>query len=98
MGLAASALALFTCLAACESAEDEPEQGDSTDPNYAGSYTIMNASTGTEVTVTVEGGVRSIVANGLPNHTTGDFPNGQNPNSSVLRSTRTHLPPGPPSP
>jgi len=46
---------------------------------YTGSYTIMDSRT--EVTVTVENGVRTIVANGLPNHETGDFPNADNPNS-----------------
>ena len=46
-----------------------------------GSYTIMNETTGTRVIVTVENGVRRIMANGLPDHETGEFPNPGNPNS-----------------
>ncbi len=48
---------------------------------YAASYTIEDHSTGTEVSVTVENGTRHIVANGLPNHETGEFPNRGNPNT-----------------
>ena len=48
---------------------------------YAGSYAIMNETTGTEVTVTVGNGFRTIVANGLPAHDTGQFPNAENPNA-----------------
>lgn len=48
---------------------------------YLGDYTLTDEEFGTEVTVTVADGVRTIVANSLPNHETGDFPNSGNPNT-----------------
>lgn len=59
---------------------------------YAGSYTIVNETTGTEVTVTVENGIRTIVSNGLPNHQTGVFPNAGNPNTITERTLSYQFP------
>ncbi|MEM8707144.1 MAG: YHYH protein [Actinomycetota bacterium] len=66
--------------------EDEDHDHDddtvSTDmSDYLGDYTLIDEEFGTEVTVTVTDGVRTIVANSLPNHETGDFPNSGNPNT-----------------
>lgn len=49
--------------------------------DFFGSYEIDDNTYGTEVTVTVSGSTRTIVANALPNHETGDFPNSGNPHS-----------------
>lgn len=48
---------------------------------YLGDYTLVDDVFGTEVTVTVADGIRTIDANALPNHETGDFPNSGNPNA-----------------
>ncbi len=49
--------------------------------SYLGSYTLDDTQFGTRVTTTVEGGVRTIVTNALPDTETGTFPNEGNPNS-----------------
>ena len=49
--------------------------------DYLGSYTLIDESFGTQVTVTVDGATRIIASNTLPNHETGDFPNSGNPNA-----------------
>ena len=49
--------------------------------SYLGSYTLNDKRFGTQVTTTVEGGVRTIVTNALPDTETGTFPNEGNPNS-----------------
>ena len=48
-----------------------------------------------KVTITVSGGVRLIVANGLPDHTTGQFPGRGNPNRISAQSYNFHLPTDP---
>lgn len=48
---------------------------------YLGSYSLMDEVFGTMTTVTVGGGVRSIVTNALPDHEVGEFPNPGNPNT-----------------
>jgi hypothetical protein len=58
--------------------------GDSTPlvaSDYLGSYTLIDESFGTIVTVRVSNSIRSIQSNSLPNHETGDFPNDGNPNT-----------------
>jgi hypothetical protein len=62
---------------------------------YAGSYTIINEETGTQLSVTVENGVRTIVSNGLPNHETGEFPNAGNPNVISEQHYNLSLPTAP---
>ncbi|MEV0963337.1 YHYH protein [Streptomyces sp. NPDC049910] len=57
-----------------------------------GSYSIRDSTTGTEMDVTVSGSTRSIRANGLPNHATGDFPNPGNPNTISAQSYAFELP------
>lgn len=47
---------------------------------YLGSYTLVDQQFGTTVTVTVDGPIRTIISNALPDHETGDFPNRGNPN------------------
>ena len=49
--------------------------------DFLGDYNLIDDEFGTEVTVTVDGGTRTIVANSLPNHETGEFPNSGNPNT-----------------
>ncbi len=61
-----------------------------TSPSYAadtfvsdvtGSYSFEDAATGCVVDVSVANGVRRIRSNGIPNHSTGQFPNSSNPNA-----------------
>lgn len=49
--------------------------------DYLSSYTLDDAEFGTQVTVTVDGTTRTVAANALPDHETGDFPNEGNPNT-----------------
>ncbi len=60
--------------------------------DYMGSYTIDDADHGTEVTVTVSGDTRTIAANALPNHATGEFPNSGNPNAISAQSNSYSFP------
>lgn len=60
-------------------------EGNTSSP-YAASYLLMNETYGTEVVVTVDGGLRTIEANGIPDHETGEFPNAGNPNSISAQS------------
>jgi hypothetical protein len=48
-----------------------------------------------KVTITVSGGERLVVANGLPNHTTGQFPGRGNPNRISAQSYNFHIPASP---
>ena len=57
--------------------------------DVSGSYTIEHPDTGTVTAVVVADGVRTIDANGLPDHETGEFPNPANPNS--IGSQRHHF-------
>lgn len=59
---------------------------------FADSYSIADEVTGTEMTVTVESGVRTITANGLPNHVTGEFPNPGSPHSISAQTYEFALP------
>lgn len=64
-----------------EDHDHDDEAGVTDMSGYLGDYTLIDEEFGTEVTVTVADGVRTIVANSLPNHETGDFPNSGNPNT-----------------
>lgn len=44
------------------------------------------------ITMTADGAVRTIVADGLPDHSTGAFPNANNPNSIATQSYRFSMP------
>ena len=46
----------------------------------------------TRVAITIEGNLRVIVANGMPDHTTGRFPNADNPNRILVQSYRYTVP------
>ncbi|TAL04036.1 MAG: YHYH protein, partial [Verrucomicrobia bacterium] len=48
-----------------------------------------------KVTITVSGGARLVVANGLPDHATGQFPGRGNPNRISAQSYNFHLPTSP---
>ena len=63
--------------------------------DVTGDYEIVDEQTGCRVTVTVRNGVRRIVANGLPNHATGQFPNRNNPNAITAQSYDISLPVSP---
>jgi hypothetical protein len=52
-----------------------------TGSEYLGSYTQVDEEFGTMVTVTVDGSIRTINSNALPDHETGDFPNSGNPSA-----------------
>ena len=59
--------------------------------DFLGDYNLIDDEFGTEVTVTVDGGTRTIVANSLPNHETGEFPNSGNPNTISEQSLTLEL-------
>ena len=86
------ALVFAVGVAACGGDDASPSTDQS---RYSGSYVLMNESYGTEVVVTVEDGVRTIEANGLPNHETGEFPNPGNPNAIREQTYRYTLPAAP---
>jgi len=62
---------------------------------YLGNYSISDAVFGTQTTVTVSDGTRTIITNALPNHETGLFPNSGNPNSISAQSDRYEYPANP---
>lgn len=49
--------------------------------DYFGSYTLNDATYGTNTIVTVNKNTRTMVTNALPNHETGEFPSKGNPNT-----------------
>lgn len=58
--------------------------------------TSVNTTLGeNKVTITVSGGQRLVAANGLPNHTTGQFPGPRNPNRISAQSYSFHVPTSP---
>lgn len=63
--------------------------------DVTGSYTVRDADTGCQVAVTVTKGARRIRSNGLPNHSTGMFPNANNPNTISAQSYDFTLPASP---
>jgi hypothetical protein len=78
-------------------ASPEPELSESQEvtessSNYLSNYTLLDTEFGTEVTVNVTNGIRTIVSNSLPNHITGDFPNSGNPNSISAQSKSWSFP------
>lgn len=48
---------------------------------FGADYVLNDAGTGSNTTVTVANGTRTITTNALPNHATGTFPNSNNPNT-----------------
>ena len=60
--------------------------------DVTGSYQIHDVSTGCVIDVKVRSGVRVITANGLPNHSTGAFPNAHNPNTIRAQAYSYELP------
>ena len=78
--------ALFTSLALA---------GASAQP-AASQSSVASAKLGAnKVTLTVSGGERLIVANGLPDHTPGQFPNRGNPNTIAAQNYSFHIPTSP---
>ena len=55
--------------------------------DYRGEYTINDSIYGTQVEVTISNDVRTIVANALPDHETGEFPRAWNPNTISAQDT-----------
>ena len=66
-----------------KSQEEHPHNGETSHSHndYFGSYTLNDNGYETITKVTIEGDVRTMVTNALPNHKTGDFPNQGNPNT-----------------
>ena len=60
--------------------------------NYLSDYILYDDSYGTKVNVNISNGVRTIVSNALPNHTTGNFPNAGNPNTISEQSKIWNFP------
>jgi hypothetical protein len=63
--------------------------------SYFGSYSLQDATYGTQTIVTVKGDTRHMVTNALPNHTTGDFPNQGNPNTISAQNRTDSFPMNP---
>lgn len=91
LALGATALiGLASLLTGCSSSDD-----DGADDSYLGSYTLVDEEFGTEVTVSVGGGLRTIESNSLPNHETGAFPNSGNPNEIAAQQLVFDFPTAP---
>lgn len=60
--------------------------------NYLGAYTINDNVYGTKTIVTIVGEKRLMTTNGLPNHTTGTFPNAGNPNTISAQNVKYSFP------
>jgi hypothetical protein len=60
--------------------------------NYLGAYTINDKAFGTKTTVTITTDKRMMTTNGLPNHTTGTFPNEGNPNTISAQNVKYSFP------
>ena len=58
-------------------------------------YTYENTSTGTRVRIYLDGATRYIEANGVPDHSTGSFPNPGNPNAITEQSYALQVPGSP---
>ncbi len=80
---------------AAEIPTTNPAQTDLQAGYYLGNYSISDAVFGTQTTVTVSDGTRTIITNALPNHETGLFPNSGNPNSISAQSDRYEYPANP---
>lgn len=77
-----------------------PDGADSTisavaGPLHLGDYTTSDPTFGTEVTVTIDRGLRIIETNALPDHPTGQFPNPGNPNAVAGQQLRYEFPTSP---
>jgi YHYH protein len=60
--------------------------------DYLGAYTINDQVYGTKTVVTISGDKRLMSTNGLPNHTTGTFPNAGNPNTISAQDVKYSFP------
>jgi YHYH protein len=60
--------------------------------DFLGSYTINDKVYGTKTVVTITGDKRVMTTNGLPNHTTGTFPNAGNPNTISAQNVKYLFP------
>lgn len=72
---------------------DQPDKAGNAD--YLSSYSLADDEFGTMVSVSVEGSIRAIEANALPDHATGEFPNSGNPNTISEQSTNYSYPTDP---
>lgn len=66
--------------------------GQSSGSSGSGDGSGSSTDFGNEVSITVEGNVRVIRSNGLPNHVTGDFPNSGNPHSITAQNNVFRVP------
>ena len=95
----------FLVVTACTAAATSPNAAETPTTNtaqtnlqpgsYLGNYSISDTVFGTQTTVTVSDGTRTIITNALPNHETGLFPNSGNPNSISAQSDRYEYPANP---
>lgn len=60
--------------------------------DHLGSYVLVDEDFGTMTTVTVDEQTRIIETNALPDHETGDFPNGGNPNTITAQDLTWEFP------
>jgi len=66
--------------------DHDHDHGIEIEATYLGDYLINDEVYGTQTTVTVNNGTRTIQTNALPNHDTGKFPNSGNPNTITEQS------------
>ena len=71
---------------------DVHEHDEELEAPYLGDYLIADETYGTQTTVTLSNGIRTIQTNALPNHDTGDFPNSGNPNIISAQSASYSYP------
>ncbi|MGF1661540.1 MAG: YHYH protein [Kineosporiaceae bacterium] len=91
VGGAGAVVALAGCgRGSAASSAGASRPADDTDP--LGDLEVVDDETGSRVSLTVGDGVRRIVANGLPDHPTGRFPNPGNPNAVTAQSYDVTLP------
>lgn len=84
-------LSVFIIMISCES-EDDNEIIDISEINFLEEYQIVDATYGTNTSVTLTDDSRVIRTNALPNHPTGDFPNSGNPHAISEQSKQYVLP------
>ena len=75
-----------------ETTISEDESITESSKNYLSDYTLFDDLYGTKVTVSISNGVRTIVSNAIPNHSTGNFPNSGNPNEISEQSKVWNFP------